>query len=288
MATPKLLTFTRVADAPPCSWGMLESLGGVGHQIHRFNVKMYEEKPAGAGKPSGINARRKNLPVLRLHERSQQKDITYSQVDCFIEGSTFTSLAAKDERKVRRPGFDQTNADCFPERHSMFEHIWRKRELEHQCENRVSGVHSEERSLSKNIGMVISAFEHQPYKPKEIPRLTLHRQIMDEASKPFAFSSYNGCDLASLPDILLPPCHSVFDDRFDMAEAKLKSRWKMNNRTCSLFSVAGVQKPHVYADPLSGASASFIQRLSEIASLECDTVRQERAKKQKKTKKMEV
>ncbi|RXM31335.1 hypothetical protein EOD39_1782 [Acipenser ruthenus] len=46
-------------------------------------------------------------------------------------------------------------------------------------------------------------------------------------------------------------------------------------------------KACAYADPVSGASTPFIQRLSEILSLESDTVRQEKTKKLKKNKKQE-
>ncbi|MGH0146951.1 UNVERIFIED_CONTAM: hypothetical protein FKN15_009087 [Acipenser sinensis] len=63
--------------------------------------------------------------------------------------------------------------------------------------------------------------------------------------------------------------------------------WGSSNRTYSLYSIPGNQKSCAYADPVSGASTPFIQRLSEILSLESDTVRQEKTKKLKKNKKQE-
>ncbi|KAG9347934.1 hypothetical protein JZ751_003951 [Albula glossodonta] len=42
-----------------------------------------------------------------------------------------------------------------------------------------------------------------------------------------------------------------------------------------------------YIDPVCGASASFVQRLSEMASLEGETMRHENLKKLKKTKRLE-
>ena len=42
-----------------------------------------------------------------------------------------------------------------------------------------------------------------------------------------------------------------------------------------------------FPDPVSGAAASFIQRMSEISYLEGETVRQEKIKKLKKSRKLE-
>lgn len=42
---------------------------------------------------------------------------------------------------------------------------------------------------------------------------------------------------------------------------------------------------HSYPDPMVGASRSFIHRISELSSLEGDTVRQEKLKKMRKPRK---
>ncbi|XP_043545115.1 uncharacterized protein si:ch211-171b20.3 isoform X1 [Chiloscyllium plagiosum] len=57
---------------------------------------------------------------------------------------------------------------------------------------------------------------------------------------------------------------------------------KTHNGLCSSLSIPSNQKLHSYHNPLQGASASFIHRLTEIAGLECDTIRQEKIRKLKK------
>ncbi|XP_067888144.1 uncharacterized protein si:ch211-171b20.3 isoform X2 [Heterodontus francisci] len=57
---------------------------------------------------------------------------------------------------------------------------------------------------------------------------------------------------------------------------------KTHNGLCCSLSIPSSQKLHSYHNPLHGASASFIHRLTEIAGLECDTIRQEKIRKLKK------
>ncbi|XP_032875189.1 uncharacterized protein LOC116972034 [Amblyraja radiata] len=57
---------------------------------------------------------------------------------------------------------------------------------------------------------------------------------------------------------------------------------KTHNGLCCPISFPCDEKLQNYHNPLHGASAAFIQRLTEIAGLECDTIRQERIRKLKK------
>ncbi|XP_067836551.1 uncharacterized protein si:ch211-171b20.3 isoform X2 [Heptranchias perlo] len=57
---------------------------------------------------------------------------------------------------------------------------------------------------------------------------------------------------------------------------------KTHNGLCCSLSFPSSQKLQSYHNPLHGASATFIHRLTEIAGLECDTIRHEKIRKLKK------
>ncbi|KAJ8277694.1 hypothetical protein GJAV_G00078690 [Gymnothorax javanicus] len=60
-----------------------------------------------------------------------------------------------------------------------------------------------------------------------------------------------------------------------------------NAQTSGLFRTGANKKSYTYVDPVCGASASFVARLSEMSSLEGETMRQENHKKLKKNKRLE-
>ncbi|XP_040921421.1 uncharacterized protein si:ch211-171b20.3 isoform X2 [Toxotes jaculatrix] len=62
-------------------------------------------------------------------------------------------------------------------------------------------------------------------------------------------------------------------------------RPKVNYPTYNLQTVKDNQKSQSYPDPVVGASRSFIHRISELSSLEAETVRQEKLKKMRKPRK---
>ncbi|XP_026547481.1 putative uncharacterized protein C8orf89 homolog isoform X1 [Notechis scutatus] len=68
-------------------------------------------------------------------------------------------------------------------------------------------------------------------------------------------------------------------------------RLKKLNRCSRLASFPGRVKyrtGYQFADPVSGATSQFLQRLAELAALECTTIHEEKTKKIRKTKKQET
>ncbi|XP_041098208.1 uncharacterized protein si:ch211-171b20.3 [Polyodon spathula] len=187
--------------------------------------------------------------------------------------SAFSSLVPKEDQKRTTLDSDHKylNED-FPERHFLFQK-W----------NGVPGPQCENKALS--LDMRLLKKNSVTRDPRRIQRLPLHKELFQGVSKPFAFGSYEGFHLTSEPAVFLPPCTTAISEKQHLTVDEHKNR--SSNRTSSLYSIPGNQKSCAYADPVSGASSPFIQRLSEILSLESDTVRQEKMKKLKKNKKQE-
>ncbi|KAK6490998.1 hypothetical protein HHUSO_G5718 [Huso huso] len=125
MATPKLMTLSTTTDTRrvPSSW---ELLGGLGQQIHQLNQNLGVGKCPGGltlPKPNSLTMmRRKNIPTLRLQDKSLSKDREYPKTNCVIEGSAFSSLGPKEDQKRTTLDSDHKylNED-FPEKHFLFE-----------------------------------------------------------------------------------------------------------------------------------------------------------------------
>ncbi|XP_042365960.1 uncharacterized protein si:ch211-171b20.3 [Plectropomus leopardus] len=105
------------------------------------------------------------------------------------------------------------------------------------------------------------------------------------AGRPLNLSYPERYEVNTTPAILFPST-LVLNGRntFSVESCKL-SRPKVNYPTYNLLTVKDNQKSQSYPDPVVGASRSFIHRISELSSLEGDTVRQEKLKKMKKPKK---
>ncbi|XP_061294976.1 putative uncharacterized protein C8orf89 homolog isoform X4 [Bos javanicus] len=65
-------------------------------------------------------------------------------------------------------------------------------------------------------------------------------------------------------------------------------RLKKTKPTCTVTPLQEKSKGSGFSDPLAGASSQYLQRLSNMAILEYDTIRQETSKKSKKSKKREL
>lgn len=105
------------------------------------------------------------------------------------------------------------------------------------------------------------------------------------AGRPFTLGYPERYELNTSPAILFPST-LVLNGRntFSVKNCNL-SRPKVNYPTFNLLTVKDNQKSQSYPDPLVGASRSFIHRISELSSLEGDTVRQEKLKKMQKPRK---
>ncbi|KAM9626768.1 uncharacterized protein C8orf89 homolog [Trichechus inunguis] len=67
-----------------------------------------------------------------------------------------------------------------------------------------------------------------------------------------------------------------------------KVRMKKTSETCPVAPWKEKSKSSVFIDPLPGAPPQYLQRLSKMAILEYDTIRQETTRKSKKGKKQEL
>uniref|UniRef100_A0A8C0DM74 Chromosome 8 open reading frame 89 n=1 Tax=Balaenoptera musculus TaxID=9771 RepID=A0A8C0DM74_BALMU len=65
-------------------------------------------------------------------------------------------------------------------------------------------------------------------------------------------------------------------------------RLKKTKPTCTVAPLQEKSKGSGFSDPLAGAPSQYLQRLSKMAILEYDTIRQETTRKLKKSKKQEL
>ncbi|XP_036119526.1 putative uncharacterized protein C8orf89 homolog [Molossus molossus] len=65
-------------------------------------------------------------------------------------------------------------------------------------------------------------------------------------------------------------------------------RIKKTKEPCTVVPLQERAKGSGFSDPLAGAPSQYLQRLSKMAMLECDTMRQETARKSRKGKKQEL
>ncbi|XP_076780432.1 putative uncharacterized protein C8orf89 homolog [Arvicanthis niloticus] len=65
-------------------------------------------------------------------------------------------------------------------------------------------------------------------------------------------------------------------------------RIKKTKESCSMAALQEKSKGSVFSDPFTGAPSDFLQRLSRMAILEYDTIRQETNKKLKRGKKRDL
>ncbi|XP_061461027.1 putative uncharacterized protein C8orf89 homolog isoform X1 [Rhineura floridana] len=159
-----------------------------------------------------------------------------------------------------------------------------------------------------------------PSLAQAIPNTSPIAQKTQSATKPFPSSN----DDPSLPHLYVLPStssqcvfESFYKSREDIAMGDIKKRvactWKTGplktsemhggagelgavrlkkyNRCSSLISFPEGSKfktGYRFTDPVSGAPPQYLQRLSELAALECETIHQEKSRKIRRTKKQEM
>ncbi|XP_034562421.1 uncharacterized protein si:ch211-171b20.3 isoform X2 [Notolabrus celidotus] len=103
--------------------------------------------------------------------------------------------------------------------------------------------------------------------------------------RPFTLGCPERYELNATPEILFPTT-LVLNGRntFSVGNCKI-SRPKVNYPTYTLQTVRENQKNQPFPDPMIGAPRSFIHRVTELSSLEGETVRQEKLRKMKKHRK---
>ncbi|XP_070238362.1 putative uncharacterized protein C8orf89 homolog isoform X2 [Bos mutus] len=158
----------------------------------------------------------------------------------------------------------------------LFESSWRKAVLETQKMRK--GLQNCQKSVSST--------------PLEFRRRLLHA---DTEMPPVSHSTEN---IASCLQVFYSPLHIA---QRPVKGQSWQSRLKKTKPTCTVTPLQEKSKgllrhcnsPSInfgsgFSDPLAGASSQYLQRLSNMAVLEYDTIRQETSKKSKKSKKREL
>ncbi|XP_022600083.1 putative uncharacterized protein C8orf89 homolog [Seriola dumerili] len=128
--------------------------------------------------------------------------------------------------------------------------------------------------------------DYHVHRPGNLHPFSLSKELShSHAGRPFTLGYPERYELNTNPAIFFPST-LVLNGRntFSVENCKL-SRPKVNYPTYNLLTVKDNQKGQSYPDPVVGASRSFIHRISELSSLEAETVRQEKLKKMRKPKK---
>ncbi|KAL1006303.1 hypothetical protein UPYG_G00070530 [Umbra pygmaea] len=119
-------------------------------------------------------------------------------------------------------------------------------------------------------------------------RYTHHTELFHAPIRPYAFGSFEGYDLMSVPAVLLPAPASIIG-LHPLVIKGYKERSRTVHQPCNLFKTAAHQKSQSYPDPVGGSPPpAFMHRLSELSYLEGDTIRQEKIRKMKKTKRQDT
>ncbi|XP_061093584.1 uncharacterized protein si:ch211-171b20.3 isoform X2 [Conger conger] len=198
----------------------------------------------------------------------------------FTRQSTYSSFISRDrDPKMTRLSFEHNIPDIdVSGRNFQLEAKWMGHKTDSKYDFR-------ERRLSKPCSF-IPPLLREDHRSNHIHRFMLHKELSRSPPKSFAISSYDGYDLTSDPAIVFPVTALSCGKSTASTDTHI-NRPRGNNQTSGLFRIGANKKSYTYIDPAYGGSASFMARLSEMASLEADTIRQENLKKLKKTKRLE-
>ncbi|XP_057592492.1 putative uncharacterized protein C8orf89 homolog isoform X2 [Hippopotamus amphibius kiboko] len=114
--------------------------------------------------------------------------------------------------------------------------------------------------------------------------LEVHKRLLraDTEMPPVSHSTEN---MSGCLQVFYSPLHIV---QRPVKEQSWQSRLKKTKPTCTVAPLQEKSKGSGFSDPLAGAPSEYLQRLSKLAILEYDTIRQETTRKFKKSKKREL
>ncbi|XP_030071414.1 putative uncharacterized protein C8orf89 homolog [Microcaecilia unicolor] len=232
--------------------------------------------------PGGSDVRRLNSSWC-FNQKLQEKDSRCIGNSCFINRCSLSSLALRGEQKVtglppcHRYPISKIPEELKPQQFSI-DGNWRNVMLPTPGEERVY-VSSLGQKDSKESVMMPNCVEGiQGAKLNKMPVLHVRKGFAGDGPKTHEISFCNGYGTSSTTGYL--PTTSSQNPKNGFIE----NRSKTTNRSCSWLSLPRRQKHYHFPDPLTGASATYLRRLTIIATLEYDTIRQEKCKKIKKTK----
>ncbi|XP_066540048.1 uncharacterized protein si:ch211-171b20.3 isoform X2 [Hoplias malabaricus] len=161
-------------------------------------------------------------------------------------------------------------------RHFQFDTRWRNGTY---CENNFT-----DSVLKPVLPPVFRGYSvHQSH---NLNRFSQRTQLPYNVTKTYAFEPCEGRDLLSVLFTVTSPPISV--QRSGTATEHFRTRPMINPRVQNLTAAAFNNKSRSYPDPVPGAPSRFTQRILEISSLQEETVRQEKIKTLKKSKRQET
>nr|XP_033790580.1 putative uncharacterized protein C8orf89 homolog isoform X2 [Geotrypetes seraphini] len=204
------------------------------------------------GGGGGSNVRRLNSS-WGFHRKLSGKDSMSIGNSCFINRCSLSSLTLKGEQKVfGLPPCHRYPISKIPEeltsQQFSFDGNWRNVILPTPGGERVFVSNLGQKDSKESITMPNCVEGTRGTKLNKMPLLHVRKGLAADA----------------------PKTHEI--------------RSKTGNRSSGWLSLPRRQKHYQFSDPLSGASATYLRRLTIIATLEYDTIRQEKCKKIKKNK----
>ncbi|XP_059380091.1 uncharacterized protein si:ch211-171b20.3 isoform X1 [Carassius carassius] len=196
------------------------------------------------------------------------RDLKPHSVSSITEGPLLP-LVAKNRSVVTNLS-SRNHVSDISDRHFLFDKRWR---------NGTYTTNGIEDDVLMNHNPTNPLFqEFHVYRSHNLTRFAHRKELCPRDPKPlFCGSDY----LTSFPSVLLPATTPSISGRLCLSQ-NYKNGLRMKNKAHNLFSDGADNKSQSYPDPHLGASGSFVQRLTEISSLEAETVRQERMKRLKK------
>ncbi|XP_043545119.1 uncharacterized protein si:ch211-171b20.3 isoform X5 [Chiloscyllium plagiosum] len=205
-----------------------------------------------------------DLSINQIQDSQLQPDLSKEKQECTRRSLKHKPLHTKLFEELSKGQFpfdwSKRNGGALGgNKGSMATQRRREKELQHSTEDEVLSLDLTVAATDSNT--VLSSELKRNDKNVKIPTVTQANGIQ-------------GCKTKNVQQ-----SHKEFTDGTPETHAFSS---KTHNGLCSSLSIPSNQKLHSYHNPLQGASASFIHRLTEIAGLECDTIRQEKIRKLKK------
>nr|XP_033790581.1 putative uncharacterized protein C8orf89 homolog isoform X3 [Geotrypetes seraphini] len=203
---------------------------------------------------------------------------------CFINRCSLSSLTLKGEQKVfGLPPCHRYPISKIPEeltsQQFSFDGNWRNVILPTPGGERVFVSNLGQKDSKESITMPNCVEGTRGTKLNKMPLLHVRKGLAADAPKTHEISFCNGYGTSSAAGFLLSATSSL-----NPKNGFIGNRSKTGNRSSGWLSLPRRQKHYQFSDPLSGASATYLRRLTIIATLEYDTIRQEKCKKIKKNK----
>ncbi|XP_030409130.1 putative uncharacterized protein C8orf89 homolog isoform X2 [Gopherus evgoodei] len=261
------------------------------------------------------------------HRESYEKEIKYPESSFLSECRSLSSQASEEQKmpsltsdhKYLNNKASGRSLGCFP-----FESNWRSALLKTEgIKEEYSSTFGlrdcKESAAIPNLTQGVQSYQENPSSI-----LQMKKGFAYGAAKPFPTCSYSEDEHHFVPTSYILPQTSQYlgyefcKNRGDVPVVDLQKRgldfWnpsplkmpaihdgggeigalrsKKNNHISSICSLSAGPRckfgHHHFTDPFAGAPPEYIQRLSEIKSFQCETIRQEKNKKLKRGKKEET